>query len=68
MNMNMNDRIEFLYDREKKFIAKLYSEGKVRIVKDKRDVGSLMRICHKNGYSVQGDGIITERANKRFYQ
>ena len=60
----MNDWIEFLYDREDNFIAKLHTGRKVRIVRDKRDVSGLLRICHKNGYSVQGPGVIKERANK----
>jgi len=60
----MNDRIEFLFDEDENFIAKLYTNGKIRIVRDKKDVGKLMKICHKHGYVVQGDGYITERANQ----
>jgi len=60
----MNDRIEFLFDKDDNFIAKLYTEGKIRIVRDKNDVSGLMRICYKNRYSVQGPGIISEGADK----
>ena len=60
----MNDRIEFLFDKEDNFIARLYTDGRIRIVRDKNDVSGLMRICYKNGYSVQGPGLIVERADK----
>ena len=60
----MNDRIEFLFDKDDNFIAKLHTDGRIRIVRDKNDVSGLMRICYKNKYSVQGPGVITERADK----
>ena len=60
----MNDRIEFLFDEEDKFIAKIRTEGKTRIVKEKKDVNKLIRLCYQNGYSVEGPGLITEHANK----
>lgn len=60
----MNDRIEFLFDDEDKFIAKIHTEGKTRKVKEKKDVNKLIRLCYQNGYSVEGPGLISERANK----
>ena len=60
----MKERIEFLFDNDNKFIAKIHSDGRLRIVRDKKDLNGLLKICYKNGYSVQGEGLITENANK----
>ena len=60
----MNDRIEFLFNEDDKFIAKIHTEGKTRKVIDKKDVNKLIRICYQNRYSVEGPGLITENANK----
>ena len=60
----MNEYIEFLYDSNNEFIAKLHTDGKVRTVRDVDDINKLIDICYKYGYIVQGEGEIYERANR----
>lgn len=60
----MYEYLEFIFDKNDDFIARLHTGGKIRTVRAKEDLEKLLDICYKHGYIVEGEGEIYERADK----
>ena len=57
----MRNYIEFFFDDEDKLIAEIHKQGKVRIIRNEKNINKLISIAEKHGYEIDGECLIDTR-------
>ena len=57
----MSNYIEFFYDNEGRYIARIHKNGRIRTITNRENLKKLIEICYENGYDVRGEGYIDSR-------
>lgn len=60
----MSNYINYYFDEENKFTAKIHNNGKYRIVKNETNLLKLLEISQKYGYKINREGIIKKKAKQ----
>jgi len=58
----INDYIDFYYDDEDNFVARICKNGKYKNVRNPRNVDKLISIAEKYNYNINHEGKLTKRA------
>ena len=57
----MRNYIEFYYNDENKLIAEIHKQGKVRIIRNEKNLNKLIKIAEKYGYKIDEECFIDSR-------
>ena len=60
----MKDFIEFIYDQNNNFYARIHINGQRKIVRNKDNLKQFLLACRDVGYSIKEEGIITKHVDE----